>query len=99
MSYALTVTGRLSGVVQMFTETEKEMISTERAVQYIEGIEPEKQVTQSGVGVSVSLYPVSHRPICRFVCLCHLSSPSRLSNLSVCLRPSVAVAVTIGSSF
>eukprot|EP00117_Sycon_ciliatum_P032486 scpid8147/ scgid4352/ Multidrug resistance-associated protein 7; ATP-binding cassette sub-family C member 10 len=46
VSYALSVTGRLSGVVQMFTETEKEMISTERVMQYITGVGEEKQVVR-----------------------------------------------------
>ncbi|KAK4886869.1 hypothetical protein RN001_003140 [Aquatica leii] len=41
ISYALSVTGLLSGVVNAFTETEREMISVERITQYIEGLEPE----------------------------------------------------------
>ncbi|PSN57205.1 hypothetical protein C0J52_05033 [Blattella germanica] len=42
ISYALAVTGLLSGVVNAFTETEKEMIAVERACQYINQVEPEK---------------------------------------------------------
>lgn len=42
ISYALAVTGLLSGVVSAFTETEKEMIAVERACQYIDQVEPEK---------------------------------------------------------
>ncbi|XP_077991202.1 ATP-binding cassette sub-family C member 10-like [Glandiceps talaboti] len=42
LSYALSITSLLSGVVTMFTETEKEMVSVERTVQYIEDVEPEK---------------------------------------------------------
>ena len=36
ISYALSVTNLLSGVVTSFTETEKQMVSVERAVQYIQ---------------------------------------------------------------
>jgi ATP-binding cassette subfamily C (CFTR/MRP) protein 10 len=42
ISYALAVTGLLSGVVNAFTETEKEMIAVERACQYIGEIESEQ---------------------------------------------------------
>lgn len=41
ISYALSVTDRLSGMVTSFTETEKQMVSVERAVQYIEDIPSE----------------------------------------------------------
>ena len=33
ISYALSVKGRLSGMVTSFTETERQMMSVERAVQ------------------------------------------------------------------
>lgn len=38
ISYALAVTGLLSGVVNAFTETEKEMIAVERVCQYIDQV-------------------------------------------------------------
>ncbi|GLH14518.1 Probable multidrug resistance-associated protein lethal(2)03659 [Gryllus bimaculatus] len=41
LSYALSVTGILSGVVNAFTETEREMIAVERIQQYINHVEPE----------------------------------------------------------
>ena len=41
ISYALSVTDRLSGMVTSFTETEKQMVSVELAVQYIEDVQPE----------------------------------------------------------
>lgn len=41
LSYALTITSLLNGVVSAFTETEKEMISLERVGQYIDEIETE----------------------------------------------------------
>ncbi|KAJ8985379.1 hypothetical protein NQ317_007535 [Molorchus minor] len=41
ISYALSVTGALSGVVNAFTETEREMIAVERVNQYIKEIPPE----------------------------------------------------------
>ena len=37
IAYALSITGRLSGLVTSFTETEKQMVSVERAQQYIDG--------------------------------------------------------------
>ena len=42
ISCALSVTNLLSGVVTSFTETEKEMVSVERAMQYIKGAPAEK---------------------------------------------------------
>ena len=42
ISYALSVTGLLSGVVTSFTETEKQMVSVERAMQYISGAPTER---------------------------------------------------------
>lgn len=42
ISYALSVTDRLSGMVTSFTETEKQMVSVERAVQYIEDVPSEQ---------------------------------------------------------
>ena len=41
ISYALTVTNQLSGLVTSFTETEKQMVSVERATQYIRGVPKE----------------------------------------------------------
>lgn len=35
LSYALSVTGRLSGVITSFTETEKQMVAVERLAYYI----------------------------------------------------------------
>lgn len=43
ISYALSVTNLLSGVVTSFTETEKEMVSVERAMQYIKGAPTERE--------------------------------------------------------
>jgi hypothetical protein len=40
-SYALGITGRLSGLVSSFTETEKELVAVERVTQYISNIKPE----------------------------------------------------------
>ena len=38
ISYALTITSQLSGLVTSFTETEKQMVSVERAMQYVSGV-------------------------------------------------------------
>ena len=43
ISYALSVTNLLSGVVTSFTEIEKQMVSVERMGQYINGVSTEKQ--------------------------------------------------------
>jgi len=42
ISYALGITGKLSGLVSSFTETEKELVAVERCTQYIEQIKPEQ---------------------------------------------------------
>ncbi|XP_014663259.1 PREDICTED: multidrug resistance-associated protein 7-like [Priapulus caudatus] len=42
ISYALSVTNLLSGVISSFTETEKQMVSVERAQQYIADIASER---------------------------------------------------------
>jgi len=44
MSYALGLTGKLSGLVSSFTETEKELVAVERCVQYLENVPPEKML-------------------------------------------------------
>jgi len=41
ITYALSMTSLLNGVINAFTETEKEMIAVERTRQYIQHIEPE----------------------------------------------------------
>lgn len=43
LSYALSVTSLLSSLVTSFTDTEKEMVSMERADQYIKGLEEEEE--------------------------------------------------------
>ncbi|CAH3017450.1 unnamed protein product [Porites evermanni] len=50
ISYALSVTDHLSAMVTSFTETEKQMVSVERAVQYIEDVQPE--ISPSGTVIS-----------------------------------------------
>nr|CAD7568275.1 unnamed protein product [Timema californicum] len=42
ISYALSITGSLNGLVNAFTETEKEMIAVERVSQYVTEVEPER---------------------------------------------------------
>lgn len=42
ISYALGITGKLSGLVSSFTETEKELVAVERCTQYIDEIKPEQ---------------------------------------------------------
>ena len=53
ISYALSVTSLLSGVVTSFTETEKEMVSVERGMQYIEGA-PKEDVSSGYQTMMVS---------------------------------------------
>jgi len=38
LSYALSVTSRLSGVITSFTETEKQMVAVERQSHYIANV-------------------------------------------------------------
>jgi hypothetical protein len=69
ISYVLSATGLLNGVVTYFTETEKQMVSVERVNQYIDSIPQESE--------EFSLY-VSADILCcrlRFV-LSHASSES-----------------------
>ncbi|XP_076803654.1 ATP-binding cassette sub-family C member 10-like isoform X2 [Clavelina lepadiformis] len=47
LSYALSVTGRLSGVITSFTETEKQMVAVERQVYYINNV-PQERIAPSG---------------------------------------------------
>ncbi|XP_046387603.1 ATP-binding cassette sub-family C member 10 [Ischnura elegans] len=42
ISYALSVSGLLGGVVNAFVETEREMVAVERVYQYINNVEPEE---------------------------------------------------------
>ena len=49
VSYALSITNLLSGVVTSFTETEKQMVSVERAGQYINDVPAEKQTSTLNV--------------------------------------------------
>ena len=51
ISYALSVTNLLSGVVTSFTETEKEMVSVERAMQYIRGAPVERNNNNNNVSL------------------------------------------------
>lgn len=43
ITYSLSLTGLLNGVINAFTETEREMIAVERVNQYIEEIVPENK--------------------------------------------------------
>lgn len=47
ISYSLSTTSLLNGVVSSFTETEKEMISMERVGQYLDEIESEVRLWRS----------------------------------------------------
>ncbi|XP_054154270.1 ATP-binding cassette sub-family C member 10-like [Oppia nitens] len=46
--YSLSVTGLLNGAVQSFTQTEMEMVSVERVMQYIDNIECEEDNVDNG---------------------------------------------------
>ena len=66
ISYALSVTNLLSGVVTSFTETEKEMVSVERAMQYIKGAPRERDNPTLEVKLS-SVTPPPHVYMCIIV--------------------------------
>lgn len=55
ISYVLSMTGLLNGVVTYFTETEKQMVSVERIDQYVSDV-PEECQTES-----VEVLLLSHR--------------------------------------
>lgn len=57
ISYALTVTNALNGFVTVLTETEKEMISVERACEYIEGVEVEREYDHGTTRRNSYLWP------------------------------------------
>ncbi len=71
-SYALGITGRLSGLVSSFTETEKELVAVERVTQYISNIKPENakgtstEYTHSGNGRFLAYIspPISSLHLC-----------------------------------
>ena len=44
LTYALSITKLLNGVVLFFTETEKMMVSVERAYQYIDRVPREREI-------------------------------------------------------
>ena len=50
ISYALSITGLLQGMVQTFTTTEQDMVSMERAQQYIDDVPKEKTQALLQVG-------------------------------------------------
>lgn len=58
ISYALSVTDRLSGMVTSFTETEKQMVSVERAVEYIEDIPSELSGLTKVIKLVVNSFPL-----------------------------------------
>ncbi len=53
ISYALSITNLLNGAVTYFTETEKQMVSVERASQYINDVPAEKQTSTLNVHCNV----------------------------------------------
>ena len=70
ISYVLSVQDRLAGVVSSFTETEKEMISVERVVDYLRHIpeedaeiaEPDLKVVAGGRNVDEANFEGRRRP-------------------------------------
>ncbi|CAL1292974.1 unnamed protein product [Larinioides sclopetarius] len=44
LSYALSITALLNGSITAFTETEKETVSVERVMQYIDGVKMEEEI-------------------------------------------------------
>ena len=68
ISYALSVTNLLSGVVTSFTETEKEMVSVERAMQYIKGAPVENNTGDQEVKNSSNHFPLIVLSLHIFIC-------------------------------
>jgi ATP-binding cassette, subfamily C (CFTR/MRP), member 10 len=51
ISYALSVTSLLSGVINAFTETEREMIAVERVGEYINQVDSEETKTDNDINL------------------------------------------------
>lgn len=49
LSYILSVTGLLNGLISSFTETEKEMVGVERVTAYIDELPPEEDLSHQYV--------------------------------------------------
>ena len=77
ISYALSVTNLLSGVVTSFTETEKQMVSVERAMQYIRGAPAERDRGREEVGNSSGVLCSEYEVLMWLIC----SASSRLAVL------------------
>ena len=63
ISYALSVTNLLSGVVNSFAETEKQMVSVERAQQYIDNVPSEHADGMLMVSSSSTAWQCEARPV------------------------------------
>ncbi|EDV28182.1 uncharacterized protein TRIADDRAFT_21627 [Trichoplax adhaerens] len=93
ISYALSVTSQLSGVLTAFTETEKEMISVERAKQYIDGIHHE-EVQQDYICQVPSLWPSKGTLQFNNVTLIYRQGlPPALNKVSFTTRPSEKIGI------
>ena len=72
ISYALSITNLLSGVVSSFTETEKQLVSVERANQYIEKITPEYSSASTDVSFICLIDTFLKRASCFFTFANHI---------------------------
>ncbi|KAK3603062.1 hypothetical protein CHS0354_015755 [Potamilus streckersoni] len=91
ISYALSVTNLLSGVVSSFTETEKQMVSVERAQQYIDRIPTE---SLEGVLLPPPFWPIQgsisfHQVYMRY----RDNLPFALKNLSLEIRGTEKIGI------
>lgn len=73
--YSLSVTGLLNGAVQSFTQTEMDMVSVERIMQYINNIEEEKSIDGEDQQNMASL---DHWPNNGIICFNNISMRYRL---------------------
>ncbi|CAG2165613.1 unnamed protein product, partial [Oppiella nova] len=73
--YSLSVTGLLNGAVQSFTQTEMDMVSVERIMQYINNIEEEKSIDGEDQQNMASL---DHWPNKGIICFNNISMRYRL---------------------
>ncbi|KAK3092515.1 hypothetical protein FSP39_003868 [Pinctada imbricata] len=91
LSYALSVTNLLSGVVNSFSETEKQMVSVERAQQYIDNI-PSEQLEGS---LMVSpLWPSNGVIVFSDVKLCYRAGlPNALDGVSFISQPGEKIGI------
>ncbi|XP_065061425.1 ATP-binding cassette sub-family C member 10-like [Rhopilema esculentum] len=95
IAYALSITDRLSGLVTSFTETEMQMVSVERAHQYIDGAPKEEEFPQTKHLMTVDdSWPQSGAILFKDVTLVYRPDlPPALKNLNLQIRSGEKIGI------